>query len=159
MKKDVNARKTINKKTATKLETDCHIRFLEHCHNGGSIPQFCRQERISRTTFDAWCEKYPHMRDAKACGKLWAEGWWMDQAKNHLIVHNEHECGTTKFDTNLYKFYMAGRFGHTSDKLLLEALERLEEKQNAILGMKPTSQMAEEAECEPYTGMTNSEDE
>ena len=142
--------KKINPKTATKLEGDCHIRFLRHCAHGGSIPQFCRNEEIDRDTFDRWCKTYPHMAAAKAKGKLWAEGWWIEQAQQNLITHSSKETGTDKFDTNLYKFIVGGRFGHTSDSNLDMRLAELERmvQMNAQTAPTQTGGYAEEAECE-----------
>lgn len=136
----------INPSTSCKLETDCHIRFLEHCLFGGSIPEFCREERISRTTFDTWCIKYPHMKDARAMGKTWAEGWWMSEARKNLTTYSSKE-ESSKFDTSLYRFVVSGRFGHTSDRTFDERLKYLE---TLMAQQKPaaTGQFAEEAAYE-----------
>ena len=139
----------INPKTATKYQANTPELYLEHCRNGGSVAEFCNEMMVSRTTFDTWCLTYPAMTEAKAAGKGIAEGWWIRQARNHLIIHNEQDCGTTKFDTSLYKFIMAGRFGHTSDRDLQKRLEKVEERlakqpQNTI-----STQYAQEADCYP----------
>jgi len=140
--------KTVNKKTTTKYDGKVFDRYLEHCYNGGSTPEFCRNERICRDTFDAWIEKYDTAKIVKKTAKYWAEGWWLKEAKDNLVIHNEHQCGTTKFDTNLYKYYTGGRFGHTSDKELTDRVSALEEKQASHSQNVPTSAYAEEAECE-----------
>ncbi|CAB4240836.1 hypothetical protein UFOVP23_25 [uncultured Caudovirales phage] len=116
--------KRINTSTNNKQEEGCDKRFLALSEKGGSIAEFCLQEKISRTTFDAWCSKYPYMAQAKAMGKKLAEGWWLNMARNHLVITNDKET-TTKFDTNLYKFITGGRFGHTGDKNLNDELEDL----------------------------------
>jgi hypothetical protein len=129
---------TINPLTNTKYDGGVPERFLEHCATGGSIPQFCRNERISRSTFDDWIERY-NLKDLKPTGKLWAEGWWMQQAQNNLVTETVKEIGedittvtTTKFDTSLYKFVAGGRFGHTSDKNLSDS------DRNKKNGLEPT---------------------
>ena len=141
---------TINPKTTTKYNKDIIPDFLELCGKGGSVPEFCRLKMISRDAFDGWCDKYPAMAEAKRVGKIIAEGWWIEKARECLITYNNKD-ETTKFDTNLYKFIMGGRFGHTADKSLLEALKAIEKKQDAILAMAPTSATAEEAEYEEIT--------
>lgn len=138
--------KTINAHTATKYDGDVKNRFLEHFYHGGSIPQFCRKERICRQTLYNWCEKYPEMQHARIMGKLWAEGWWLDQAQENLVTHSSKE-GSTKFDSSTYKFIMGGRFGHTGEKELHDlAMKILAKMQNEL----PQGQQvkAEEAEYE-----------
>lgn len=56
------------------------------------------------------------MMEAKIRGKTLAEGWWLDQAQNNLIIENCRLGITTSFDTNLYKFIMGGRFRHTAER-------------------------------------------
>lgn len=112
---------TINPETNTKYEGTFPQEFIDHCSHGGSVPEFCLLKRVARTTFDRWCEVYPEMKEAKKAGKTLAEGWWLRQAKEHLIIENESWKGgslTTTFNTNLYKFIMAGRFKHTGERRL-----------------------------------------
>lgn len=149
IKYDKNGKvKTVNEKTTTKYHGSYPEKYLEHCKNGGAIPQFCRKLMISRVTFDEWCSKYPEMMKAKVMGKIIAEGWWLDQAQQHLVITNTKESNT-KFDTALYKHYMGGRFGYTSEKefrdILEEALRRLGEQNRS----NTNSAYAEHAECEP----------
>lgn len=131
----------------SKLETDCHTRFIEHCMHGGSIPEFCLEERISRKTFDRWCDTYPHMKEAKEMGKLLAEGWWLKQARLHLVTYSSKEEGSTKFDTNLYKHIVGGRFGHTGDREMVKLFKRfldMQEKQKSIeTGLTPRAEQPE----------------
>jgi hypothetical protein len=146
-------RKKVNSHTATKFTGDMVKVFLEHMSMGGTIVEFCRNQRIARSTFDKWVEKYPHMRAAKAMGKTWAEGWWLTQARLNLITETEkHEdyTVTKKFDTSLYKYYMSGRFGHMADKNAMERLEKLEGilLQQAMCKTSPGLTYAEEAECD-----------
>lgn len=144
----MNIEKNINPSTNTKMTDGIYERFLELCAEGGTVAEFCLQERISRTTFYTWAEKYPHMAEARKMGKDWAEGWWIRQARQHLITHSSKEEGSTRFDASLYKFYMGGRFGHTADKDADERLERLEGIVSQM-DFRPKTQWAEEAECEP----------
>lgn len=144
-------RKTVNKHTTTKFSAEMVIKFLELMREGGTIVEFCRQVKISRDTFDSWIEKYPTMASAKAMGKIWAEAWWLLQARDNLVTETEkHEdyTVTRHFNTNLYKFIMGGRFSHSSDKNALERLEKLEQillEQHA----KPQgTQYAEEAQTD-----------
>ncbi len=141
--------KTVNVKTMTKFDPGVFDRYLEHCSKGGSIPQFCRNEKIGRPTFDAWIEKYDTTKEIKARGKLWAEGWWMEQAQENLVIHNDKDAGTTKFDTNLYKYVTGGRFGHTSEKEIRDILINMQEtmRSQATVPLHNTA-YAEEAECE-----------
>ena len=141
---------TINPKTTTKFTKEMPQKFLDLCDEGGSVPEFCRQEKICRATFERWCEIYPTMADARKKGKLIAEGWWIEKAREHLITYGS-KFETTTFNTNLYKFIMGGRFGHTADKSLLDALKAIEAKQDKILAMAPTTAIAEEAEYEETT--------
>lgn len=55
------------------------------------------------------------MMEAKLKGKTLAEGWWLDQAQEHLIVES-NKFYSKSFDTNLYKFIMGGRFRHTGER-------------------------------------------
>lgn len=141
-------RKKVNSHTANKMDSGFVERWLDHAHGGGSVPQFCRNERICRQTFYNRCQKYPHILDARALGKLWAEGWWLEQAQQHLVTYSSKDEGSTKFDTALYKWITAGRFGHSEDKEQKEMLEELM-RRTAHLANAPTSAIAEEAECEP----------
>jgi DNA-binding transcriptional regulator YhcF (GntR family) len=136
--------KKINPKTKTTFGTERIKRFIALCAQGGSIPEYCLQEMISRTTFDTWCNTYPEMMEAKILGKKIAEGWWVEQGRKHLI--EEHHG--PKLNTNLYKFIMGGRFGHTSDRDLTERMDQLEQRQSQLSDYKPQSAMAEIAECE-----------
>jgi len=140
----------INTKTATKYQANTPELYIEHCRKGGSTAEFCRDMMVSDVTLGTWCKTYPAMAEAKKMGKRIAEGWWLEQARNHLVIHNDQDCGTTKFDTNLYKFIVSGRFGHTSDKafmLRIAELERALAAMNAATISRPA--YAEMAECEP----------
>ncbi len=108
----------INPKTTTKYEGTYPGDYLEHCSKGGSTPEFCRLKFIGRETFDEWCKRYPEMMAAKRQGKILAEGWWIEQAKLHLVTYSSKDEGSTTFNTNLYKFIMAGRFKHTGERRL-----------------------------------------
>lgn len=148
LKYDKNGkRKTVNKKTCTKYCGDMPMKYLKLCELGGSTPEFLLQEMIGRTTFDEWCDKYPDMAQAKRIGKQIAEGWWIKQAKNHLITYSSKEEGSTHFDTNLYKFIMGGRFGHNHDKKVLDMINELKQ---AMLSQKPQTGSAKAEEGE-YT--------
>ena len=73
---------------------------------------------ISRQTFDDWCARYPEMMEAKITGKVLAEGWWLDQCRQHLVTYSSKDEGSTNFNAGLYKFIMAGRFKHTGERRL-----------------------------------------
>lgn len=136
----------VNKTSNTKLEADCHIRFIAHCKQGGSIPEFCLEEDIDRKTFDRWCDTYPHMKEAKIKGKLLAEGWWLALARKH-VTYTKH---SKKIDSNLYKHIVGGRFGHTADKDAHERLDKIEQQmQKSSMSQMTNSAIAEEADCEP----------
>jgi len=136
----------INPKTATKYHGGIPKEYIEHCKKGGAVSQFCLKYEVCRATFDNWCANYPTMMEAKLIGKHLAEGWWVTQAQNHLIIHNEQDCGTTKFDTTLYKFIMSGRFGHTTDRDFDNRLKELEEKLAKQAQTTAVSQYAQEGE-------------
>lgn len=138
--------KTVNKKTTTKYDGKIFERYLEHCYNGGSTPQFCRLEKISRDTFDRWIATYDTKGEVKKTAKLWAEGWWIQQAQNHLVIHNDKDAGNTKFDTALYKYMTGGRFGHTSDKEMLEEITKIKERLNTLGPQQSSGSIAEEPE-------------
>lgn len=139
--------KTVNEKTKTKYDGGAPARLAEHLYGGGSIPQFCRNERICRNTLDAWCEKYPDMQQARIMGKIWAEGWWIQQAQENLLTHSSKEHGTDKFNTPLYTFMVGGRFGHTANSEFVELMKKLLKIQETNSPMQAlTSAMAEEAE-------------
>jgi hypothetical protein len=148
--------KKVNPSTTTKYDGGVIERFLKLCSEGGSVPEFCLQENICRTTFDLWCEKYHAMMTAKKKGKSIAEGWWLKQARMHLVIHNVTEkrgfdstTETTKFDTALYKHIVGGRFGHTSDKDAHDRLDKLEQQvQSQSQTTKTNSAYADIAECE-----------
>ena len=72
----------------------------------------------------------------------------MQQAQDHLVIHNDKDCGVTKFDSGLYKHIVGGRFGHTSDKDAHDRLDKIEAKQAQLEGVKPLAQFAEEPEYE-----------
>lgn len=141
-------REKINSRTANKMDAGFVQRWLDHAHGGGSVPQFCRSERICKKTFYNRCTNYPHIMDAKETGKLWAEGWWLDQAQQYLVTYSSKEEGSTKFDTALYKWITSGRFGHNDDKTQRDMLDELM-RRTAHLAQSTESPMAEEAECEP----------
>ena len=119
---------TINRKTITKYSGRYPAMYIEHCMEGGSTPEFCNLVRVSYQTFDRWCKIYPAMRRAKEEGKKLAEGWWLSQGRQHLI----EDYQGPKLNTSLYKFVMGGRFGHTSDKSALDAIEELQHKIDEI---------------------------
>ena len=130
--------------TTLKLDGDTHLRFLDHCKNGGSINQFCLAENIRRSTFDNWCRDYEHMQQAKIDGKVFAEAWWVDQAQTHLI----EEKDGPKLNTKLYTFVMGGRFGHTSDKDAHDRLDKIEAKLTDKLSSLAVSSESQEPEYE-----------
>ena len=121
-------------------------RWLEHAREGGSVPEFCRNERICKTAFYQYCQRYPTMMEARVTGKVWAEGWWIQQARDYLVTHSSKEEGSTNFNVSLYKWIMAGRFGHNDDKnsydMLQDIYKRLEEKIAS-----PMNAIAVDAEC------------
>lgn len=141
-------RKTVNPHTATKYDGGMPNRYLDLCAKGGTSVEFCAQERIDRRTFEDYCAKYPDMARAKAMGKTLAEGWWIKQARDHLItetIKTTDEDGNSissskKFDANLYKFYVGGRFGHSGDKtmrdLARKVIATLEAQGHNIQGAK-----------------------
>jgi hypothetical protein len=57
--------------------------------------------------------------------KLWAEGWWMEKAHQHLITYHGRDDENASFDTKLYIHTCGGRFGHTSDKVLRKLAEKI----------------------------------
>lgn len=137
-------------------------RFIESMKRGESIPEFLLSESMSRKSFDRYCLSYPEMGEAREIGKKFAEAWWMQQAKKHLVIHNTTEkegdisiSTTTKFDTNLYRFYMGGRFGHTGDKKVQDLVNLLEEFMLTHIPKPP--QYTEHAECEAETNDNKTE--
>lgn len=56
------------------------------------------------------------MQEAKELGKIYAEAWWLKEARMHLVTYSSKEEGSTIFNTNLYKFIMSGRFRHTGER-------------------------------------------
>ncbi len=141
--------KTVNPKTNTKFTGTTPQEFLDHCAMGGSVPEFCLHKMISRTTFDTWCDTYPQMKEAKKSGKILAEGWWLQKGRDHLVTHSSKESGTTRFDTNLYKFIMGGRFGHMGDKRLMDEVEAMRAQLDSMkTSMQPKTQIADEPEYE-----------
>lgn len=124
--------KKVHEPKQSKYDGRVFDRYLEHCAKGGSIPQFCLKEKITRATFDAWIEKYDTKGVIKPTGKTWAEGWWMQQANDHLVTHNTRDSSgnaeTTTFNTNLYKFVTGGRFGHMGEKALLEVIAQMQSR-------------------------------
>jgi hypothetical protein len=143
-------KKTVNKKTTTKYDGTIPDKLRDHLAKGATIPEFCRLERISRQTLDNWCENYPDCKEARIEGKLWAEGWWLEQAREHLVtetIKTTDEDGNSmtsskKFDSNLYKFYVGGRFGHTGDKALRDFIDEMNKRFDSL--PKTTSAVAEE---------------
>lgn len=104
--------KTINKKTTSAYCADYPKRFIEHSKQGKTTLEFCCEIGVIRETFDNWVEKYPELKEAKILGKQYAEQWWLDVGQRHLVVEEEGE----KLETNLYKFIVAGRFGHRNKR-------------------------------------------
>jgi len=125
-------RKTVNKRTTTKYTGDMPSKLLAVCAEGGTPIEFCAQERIDKNTLNAWCENYPEMMQARTLGKVLAEAWWLKQAKDYLVTHGSKEFGTTKFDSNLYKFYVGGRFGHSGDKALRDFIDEMNKRFDSI---------------------------
>jgi hypothetical protein len=147
MQDNVGIPKKINPHTATKFSGQMVQDYLEHCRNGGSTPQFCREKRISTTTIDNWVKTYPDFAAAKKMAKEWAEGWWMDQAQKHLLTYRSKDEGSTHFDSKLYMFVVGGRFGHTSDKELRALLKEISAKVDSQK-VAPSSAVAEEPDYE-----------
>ena len=141
----------INLHTATKYQGDMPVRYLNHCAKGGSTPEFLRDVSICRDTFLTWCETYPAMADAKKKGKALAEGWWIEKAREHLVIHNNPDEGTIKFDTSLYKFIMSGRFGHTSDRATQKMLETAMAQQALIIEQNKKILSSAYADTAEYT--------
>ena len=56
--------------------------------------------------------------EAKKIGKTLAEGWWIKEAKEHLVTYSSKDEGSTNFNASIYKFIMAGRFKHTGERRL-----------------------------------------
>lgn len=131
--------KTVQEPKQTKYDGKVFDRFLEHCATGGSIPQFCLKERISRVTFDTWIAKYDTKNIVKPMGKTLAEGWWMQQANNHLVTMSTRDAAgnavSTKFDTNLYKYVTGGRFGHHGEKALLDIIDKMQSRIDFLTSM------------------------
>ena len=90
------------------------------------------------------------MKEAKDAGKKLAEAWWLKQAQDHLIITNTPEQ-TTKFDTSLYKFIMAGRFGHTADRAMAKMLDTAMAQQALIIEQNKKILSSAYAETAEYT--------
>lgn len=109
IKYDKNGKlKTVNRKTITTFQADYSAKLRKHYMEGKATVQFCRDIGIGRRTFDDWVDKYPEFKKAKEDGRVFAEAAWLDKADCYVISHYEGE----QLDTNLYKFIVAGRFGH-----------------------------------------------
>jgi hypothetical protein len=104
--------KTVNKKTTTQYNAKYPALFIEHCKQGKTTVEFCAEMGICRDTFDEWSSRYPDMGHAKKMGKLAAEAWYLEQARNNLVSYED----SAQLDTTLYKFIVGGRFGHTSKR-------------------------------------------
>lgn len=116
---------TVNESTTTKYDGKVFDRLLEHFKNGGSTPEFCREEGICRNTLDNWLKKYdPHKR-IKPMAKLWAEGWWMLQARQNLLTYSSKEEGSSRFDAKIYLHTVGGRFGQTSNKEMVDLIKKV----------------------------------
>lgn len=128
---------------------DIHMpeRWLKHAYEGGSVPEFCRKEMMAKSTFYDYCDNYPTMMAARKMGKDIAEGWWMEQARLHLITYSSKEAGSTKFNDKIYTWTMAGRFGQSVDKDQRAILDELM-RRTAHLAEAPSNAIAEEAEFE-----------
>jgi len=111
-----NSVKKINKSTTSKYLGTYPQKFIEHCRKGKTTVEFVAEIGVDRDTFDRWCHTYKEMGNAKILGKELAEKWWVEQAQAYLTTYSSKDEGTTKFDTNLYKFIVGGRFGHGSKK-------------------------------------------
>lgn len=101
--------KTVNKKTTTQYSSAYPALYIEHCKQGKSSAQFCRDVNICRETLNDWCNRYPEMGKARQLGKLFAEAWHLDLAHDHLISYEDGP----QLNTVLYKFLVGGRFGHS----------------------------------------------
>lgn len=106
----------INKSTTSKYQSSYCDDFINHCKEGGSIAEFCFKKNVSRKTFDTWSETYPDFNEARIRGKNIAEGWWLNQARIHLVTYSSKDEGSTNFDTSLYKHIVGGRFGHAAKR-------------------------------------------
>ena len=136
----------INPYTNTKLQTDTHMKYIQHCAKGGSTPEFCLEMGISRKTFDNWCATHPHMQEAKEVGKTLAEGWWLRMAREHIVTVTEHKGDSVHFDTNLYKWITGGRFKHSGEAAIMEWVKQLLKATAEQQMQKVSTQLAEEAE-------------
>lgn len=128
---------------ASKWSPDIPKKWLDHCREGGSVPEFCLEQDICDKTFYNWCKAHPELAAVCHKGKKLAEGWWMREGRRHLV---EHEKGT-KLNTNLYKWITSGRFGHSAEKALHDKIDEIQKRLDAQEN-KSSSAYAETAECE-----------
>lgn len=135
-------RKKVNKKTATKFCSDYPAKYLELFRRGGTKAEFCRMVDVGLETLNDWIERYPEMGAVAKRAKKIAEGWWLEQARNHVIQEHMGEGVVSKLDTSLYKHYTGGRFKFHSDKALHDAMALIAQLEAKIATMQTKTEGA-----------------
>lgn len=102
---------TINPKTTSLYKGSYCQLLIEMGKEGKSVTQFCSKVDICEETFYAWCNKYPDFMKAKVQQKVHSKAYWQAYGEGYVTTVVEEKGAGIKFDTNLYKFIVSGRFG------------------------------------------------
>lgn len=87
-------------------------------YEGKSVVRFCRDVRISRTTFYDWISRHEDFKNAYEIGKTDCEAYWEEFLVNNLM--------NKEVNSGLIKLFMANRFGW-SDKQEAQMTHRVDE--------------------------------
>lgn len=92
----------------TKYTEEMPAKLMKAMYEGLSVQRFCRQERICKDTFYEWVKVHPLFSDAFKMGQGDCEAFWEEYGASNMENKN--------LNTNLYKYYMANRFGWSENK-------------------------------------------
>jgi|SRR5271154_622657 len=78
---------------------------------GDGLPAVAKELEISRTTLSDWRSRYPDFDEAIERGISASEAWWDRTAREYLVTYSSKDDGSTRFDTRLFIFIKACRYG------------------------------------------------
>jgi hypothetical protein len=91
-------------------------KMVELMTDGYSRAEVCKTLAISPMAFDDWVKDFPDFRDAYKLGTEYARSWFEERMRQTLLLVQEKDGPTVKFNDKTYAHTMAVRFGVTDKR-------------------------------------------
>lgn len=96
----------------TKYKPEYCQQIIDFMADGSSATEFAASINVSKHSIYEWTRQYKDFSDAFNVARTKSEAWWTKTGKKGLFMGGKDD----PFQTNLYNFTMAARFGWSQKK-------------------------------------------